>query len=84
MTTNQEADTRTAALFVELRAALDGRSVLTGGDIPERNRQDWSNRTPVTPLAVVRPEESSGVARVMRRCCQLGGRVGSVAVMCMR
>ncbi len=72
MMTTWEADTRTAALFAELRAALDGRSVLTGGDIPERNRKDWSTLTPVTPLAVVRPAEPSGVARVMRIAARHG------------
>ena len=38
-----------------LRAELGAEVVLTGENIPERNRDDWSGLPPTPPLAVVRP-----------------------------
>lgn len=54
------------ALLAELRAALGDGAVAAGADVPERNRSDWSQMPPVTPLAVVRPATPDGVATAMR------------------
>ncbi|MGD9510972.1 MAG: FAD-binding oxidoreductase [Geminicoccaceae bacterium] len=54
------------ALLAELRAALGDGAVAAGADVPERNRSDWSQMPPVTPLAVVRPATPVEVATAMR------------------
>ncbi len=51
-----------------LRAELGAEVVLTGGDIPERNRDDWSGLPPTQPLAVVRPRTTAEVAAALRVC----------------
>lgn len=55
-----------ATVLAVLREALGDRVVLAGTDIPDRNRQDWSTLSAVTPLAVVRPTDPAGVATTMR------------------
>ncbi|MCB8876860.1 FAD-binding oxidoreductase [Acidisoma silvae] len=54
------------AVIAALREALGDRAVLSGADIPDRNRQDWSTLSAVLPLAVVRPNDPAGVAAAMR------------------
>ena len=51
-----------------LRAELGAEVVLTGEDIPERNRDDWSGLPPTQPLAVVRPRTTAEVAAALRVC----------------
>ena len=41
-----------------LREELGAEVVLTGEDVPERNRNDWSAPAARTPLAVVRPSHA--------------------------
>ena len=53
------------ALLAALREALGEGAVAAGGEVPERNRNDWSPLPPVTPLAVVRPSTPEGVATAM-------------------
>ena len=53
-------ETRAAEVVLRLRSLLGSGSVLSGADVPVRNRQDWSTLGPVTPLAVVRPADSRG------------------------
>ena len=53
------------ALLAALREALGAGAVAVGGEVPERNRNDWSPLPPVTPLAVVRPSTPDGVATAM-------------------
>jgi FAD/FMN-containing dehydrogenase len=48
-----------------LRSLLGPGSVLSGADIPARNRQDWSTLPPATPLAVIRPADPAGVATAL-------------------
>jgi FAD/FMN-containing dehydrogenase len=57
----------TAAFLADLQAALPG-DVAIGADIPPRNIEDWSGAPPVTPLAVIRPRGTEGVATAMRIC----------------
>lgn len=54
-----------------LKRAL-GDAVLADGDVPERNRTDWSPLPPTRPLALVRPSDPAGVARAMRICAEHG------------
>lgn len=50
-----------------LTAALPG-AVFIGDAIPARYRADWSGLAPVTPLALVRPLDTAGVARTLSLC----------------
>ena len=58
--------------LIVLRAELGASAVLLGADIPERNCNDWSTQPPVTPLAVVRPQDAAGVASAMKACFAVG------------
>ena len=51
-----------------LRAELGAEVVLTGENIPERNRDDWSGLPPTQPLAVLRPRTTAEVAAALRVC----------------
>ena len=42
--------------------------ILSGSDIPERYRHDWSSEEPGDPLAVVRPGSTEEVSAVLRLC----------------
>ena len=55
-----------------LRSLLGTASVLSGADIPARNRQDWSTLGPMTPLAVIRPADPAGVAATLRIATEHG------------
>jgi FAD/FMN-containing dehydrogenase len=59
-------------IVLRLQSLLGAESVLSGGDIPARNQQDWSTLGPVTPLAVVRPTDPSGVATTLRVAAKHG------------
>ncbi|OAP36982.1 FAD-linked oxidase [Sinorhizobium glycinis] len=52
----------------ELRVELGAQAVLTGNDIPLRNRNDWSSKPPAQPLAVLRPSNSEEAARAIATC----------------
>lgn len=65
-------ETRAAEVVLRLRSLLGSGSVLSGADVPVRNRQDWSTLDPVTPLAVVRPADSAGVAAALRVANEYG------------
>ncbi len=64
--------TRAAEAVSRLRALLGSGSVLSGGNVPVRNRQDWSTLGPMTPLAVVRPADPEGVAATLRVANEYG------------
>jgi FAD/FMN-containing dehydrogenase len=57
-----------ATVLDELRATLDANAVLAGDDVPRRNRNDYSGLAPTTPLALVRPADTEGVAAALRIC----------------
>ncbi|MCB8881223.1 FAD-binding oxidoreductase [Acidisoma cellulosilytica] len=61
-----------AQVIAALRDALGDRAVLTGADIPDRNKQDWSTLSAVLPLAVIRPTDPAGVAASMRIAATYG------------
>lgn len=65
-------ETRATEVVLRLRSLLGSGSVLSGADVPVRNRQDWSTLDPVTPLAVVRPTDSAGVAAALRVANEYG------------
>ncbi|MEY9164708.1 FAD/FMN-containing dehydrogenase [Sinorhizobium fredii] len=52
----------------ELRVELGTQAVLTGNDIPLRNRNDWSSKPPGQPIAVVRPSNAAEAARAVATC----------------
>jgi len=56
----------------DLRAALGPEAVFAGSAAPERNRNDYSGLPPSTPLAVLRPADTAGVAAALRICHQHG------------
>jgi FAD/FMN-containing dehydrogenase len=57
-----------ADVIAALRTALGEQAVLTGGDLPERNRDDWSGLPPTSPLAVLRPRGTDEVAAALKVC----------------
>ncbi|MCZ2498767.1 FAD-binding protein [Xylophilus sp. Kf1] len=59
-----------APVVAALLAALGPAAVLHGDAVPERNRNDYSGLLPITPLAVVRPADTAGVAAALRICRQ--------------
>ncbi|MBU1312916.1 MAG: FAD-binding oxidoreductase [Alphaproteobacteria bacterium] len=55
-------------LLAELRLGLGASAVLSGSDLPERNRTDWSFLPYADPMAVVRPGSTEEVAKALRLC----------------
>lgn len=64
--------TNLSACLEALSKTFDGRTVLSGDDIPKRNLQDTSYLDPVVPLAVVRPDSAEGVAAAVKLCAEHG------------
>lgn len=64
----RERDRSSEGLLDELRAELGTQAVLTGNDIPLRNRNDWSSKPPGEPLAVLRPGNAQEAARAVAAC----------------
>ncbi len=64
--------TQTEALLSDLRAALPARAVLSGADVPARNRHDTSFLPDVAPVAVVRPDTAEAIALAVRLCARHG------------
>lgn len=54
--------------LLELRALLGPAGCMEGGDLPYRNRTDWSFLPPANPLAVLRPTTTEEVVQIMRHC----------------
>ncbi len=52
----------------ELLDQLGPVAVLVGDAVPVRNHNDYSGLAPTTPLAVVRPADTAGVATALRIC----------------
>lgn len=65
-------DARLSAAREALRAALGPGAVFVGDEVPERNRNDYSGLAPSTPLALLRPADTDGVAAALRICHQHG------------
>lgn len=61
-----------AAALAELRRTLGPAAVLLGADVPERNCNDMGSLAPQSPLAVVRPADTQGVAAALRACRAAG------------
>ena len=61
---------QSVSLLAALRDKLGAAAVLTGGDVPARNCNDWSASLPQTPLAVIRPIDAQGVADAILTCRQ--------------
>lgn len=59
-------------LLAKLRLELGTNAVLSGRDLPERNRTDWSFLPNADPLAVVRPASTKEVAIALRLCHEAG------------
>ena len=56
-------------ILARLEECLDARDIMRGGDIPQRNRKDWSDWMPAgRPLAVVTPRTTEQVATILRQC----------------
>lgn len=51
-----------------LQTELGQGVVFASGDVPQRNRNDYSGLAPTEPLAVVRPADTAGVAAALRIC----------------
>lgn len=64
--------TDATACLAALAKVFAPTALLTGGDIPARNRQDTSYLPPQEPLAVLRPDTPEGVAAAMRICAEHG------------
>lgn len=58
--------------IAKLSADLGPKGCLTGADLPDRNRTDWSFLPPTAPLAVLRPISTQEVAWIMRHCHEAG------------
>jgi FAD/FMN-containing dehydrogenase len=65
----------TDQLIAKLRDALGDHCVLFGSQIEQRYKTDWSRTVVAEPLAVVRPTDTAGVARVLEICCAYGQSV---------
>ncbi len=63
---------QTDACLAALAREFSPAALLTGADIPARNRQDTSYLPSQEPLAVLRPDTPEGVAQAMRICAQHG------------
>ena len=55
-----------------LREQLANDSILTGDDVSERYRVDFTGENEQMPLAVVRPSSTEEVALILRTCSELG------------
>jgi FAD/FMN-containing dehydrogenase len=55
-------------ILSDLRDALGSQAVLTGTDIGDRYKADYSAENPVEPLAVLRPGTTEAVSAAMRIC----------------
>lgn len=55
-----------------LASSLGPGVVLTGADIPARNRQDWSFLPATRPAAVFRPSSTEEVAVILKACHDAG------------
>ena len=55
-------------LIHALREALGPRAVLTGEDVPQRNRADWSGGVPTIPAALVLPSSTEEVSTALSLC----------------
>ncbi|MEY5100148.1 MAG: hypothetical protein RJA36_2867 [Pseudomonadota bacterium] len=60
------------AALLELRRVLGLSAVLIGAEVPARNCRDWSSQPGGTPLAVVRPADTAGMAAAVRACHEAG------------
>jgi FAD/FMN-containing dehydrogenase len=58
--------------LADLAAAFPGPALLTGADVPARNRHDSGQLPALSPLAVVRPDSPEGVAEAVRICAAHG------------
>lgn len=63
------------ACLAALAQVFPPAALLTGADIPVRNRQDTSYLPPELPLAVLRPDTPAAVAVAMRLCADHGVKV---------
>ncbi|MDF0599416.1 FAD-binding oxidoreductase [Psychromarinibacter sp. C21-152] len=52
----------------ELQVQVPDMRFLTGPDIPERNRTDWSFLPPSSPVAVARPTSTDEVSKLLAAC----------------
>ncbi|MBC2775440.1 FAD-binding oxidoreductase [Rhizobium sp. AQ_MP] len=59
-------------LLAKLRLELGSNAVLSGDDLPARNRTDWSFLPNAEPLAVVRPASTEEVATTLTLCHEAG------------
>ncbi|WP_410011000.1 FAD-binding oxidoreductase [Rhizobium sp. NRK18] len=59
-------------LLANLRLELGANAVLSGSELPERNRTDWSFLPNADPLAVVRPASTEDVAVTLKLCHEAG------------
>ncbi|MDO8773809.1 MAG: FAD-binding oxidoreductase [Burkholderiaceae bacterium] len=60
------------AVLSRLRDLLGPAAVLIGIDVPARNCNDWSTQPPQTPIAVVRPNDATGVSAALKACRAAG------------
>lgn len=68
----QNVPSNVSACLAALARSFPPAVLLTGANIPARNRHDTSYLPPETPLAVVRPGEPAEVAEAMRLCAMHG------------
>lgn len=62
----------TASCLAELASVFPAASLLTGADLPARNRHDTSYLPETVPLAVLRPTTPEEVAEAVRICARHG------------
>ncbi|MEO9337676.1 FAD-binding oxidoreductase [Mesorhizobium sp. SB112] len=62
------ASPRATACIEALAGLFDSNALLTGDNIPARNRADTSFLPPITPLAVLRPGTPEEVAAALKIC----------------
>jgi len=62
-------------LIEKLKALLGGNGVLAGEQITEKYQVDWSGEQSHLPLAVLRPQDTSQLAAVLKLCNNSGQKV---------
>ena len=62
-------------LIDKLIDTLGDKGVLTGHDIGDRYRCDWSNENPRLPVAVLRPASTGELSTILRLCYEAGQKI---------
>lgn len=62
-------------LITKLQNELGNKGILTGTDISDRYRCDWTNENPSLPVAVLRPATTRELSAILKLCHDAGQKI---------